>query len=124
MGENKTIGGDWRVRGMRLGVMSVMAATGMVLAGQAAEAATTATPALKAHADGGGQGHTNGAGQSPPNRAGQGLPLHLSRLAGGNSGASCIAGGDPNFWTCLGGSISNNAGSTGLPSSCQGSSEQ
>jgi hypothetical protein len=87
--DNDTIGSDWRTKGMRMGLISVMAATGMVLAGQAAEASTTATPSLKAHTDDTGGGHPNGAGQGHANRGGQGLPLHLQRLAGGNSGASC-----------------------------------
>jgi hypothetical protein len=79
---NETIGGDWRARGMRIGLLSVMAATGMVLAGHAAEATTTATPSLKAQADGAGQGQANSSGQ--------GLPLNLPRLTAGNSGATCV----------------------------------
>ena len=87
--DNQAIGSDWRIRGMRIGLISVMAATGMVLAGQAAEATTTATRSLKTHTDDTGQGHTNGGSQSHANGAGHGLPLHLQRLAGGNGGASC-----------------------------------
>jgi hypothetical protein len=89
--DNQTIGSDWRTTGMRIGLISVMAASGMILAGQAAEATTTTTPSLKTHTDDGGQGHTNGAGQGHANGAGHGLPLHLQRQAGGNSGASCAA---------------------------------
>jgi hypothetical protein len=88
--DNQTIGSDWRTTGMRMGLISVMAATGMILAGQAAEATTTTTPSLKTHTNDGGQGHTNGSGQSHANGAGHGLPLHLQRQAGGNSGASCV----------------------------------
>lgn len=53
--------------------MSVMAATGMVLAGQAAQATTTVTesPATQANGDG------------------EGLPLDLLRVPDGNSGATC-----------------------------------
>lgn len=51
----------------------MMAATGMVLAGHAAQATTTVTQPPTAQADGDGQR----------------LPLDLLRLPGGNSGATC-----------------------------------
>jgi hypothetical protein len=108
--DNEVIGRDWRTRGMRVGLISVMAATGMVLAGQAAEA-TTATPSLKAQADGTDHGHANGDGQ--------GLPPNLPRLADGNSGASCFI--DPDSFVCLGETTSNNGGSTADSSTCQSS---
>jgi hypothetical protein len=73
--DNEILGSDWRHWGMRAGVVSVMAATGMVLAGQAAQATTTVTesPAIQANGDG------------------EGLPLDLLRVPDGNSGATCAA---------------------------------
>ena len=50
---NETIGSDWRARGVRMGLVSVMAATGMVLAGQAAHATPTVTEPPGTQADGG-----------------------------------------------------------------------
>lgn len=74
--DNQSIGSDWRGWGVRAGLVSVMAATGMVLAGHAANATTTMTPSPATQADGGSEG----------------LPLDLPRLPDGNSGATC--GGD------------------------------
>jgi hypothetical protein len=76
--DNETIGSDGRGWGVRVGFVSVMAATGMVLAGQAAEATTAALDSSGTHANG--------------DRAG--LPLDLTRLPGGNSGATCVAAVD------------------------------
>lgn len=39
--DNQSIGSDWRGWGVRMGLVSMMATTGMVLAGHAAQAATT-----------------------------------------------------------------------------------
>lgn len=80
--DNETIGSDWRGWGVRTGLVSMMAATGMVLAGHAADATTT-VESLKAQADGVGQGQADGTGQN--------LPLDLSRIVAGNSGAICGA---------------------------------
>lgn len=82
---NEAIDSDWRTRGLRMWLISMMAATGMVLAGHAAEANTTVIAAPKTQANGGGQGQANGSGQ--------GLPLDLTRLPGGNSGATCLGVG-------------------------------
>ena len=71
--DNQTIGSDWRGWGVRAGLVSMMAATGMVLAGQTAQATTTVTEPPRTQ--------TNGDGE--------GLPLDLVRLADGNSGATC-----------------------------------
>jgi hypothetical protein len=85
---NEASGSDWRTTGLRMGLISMMAATGMVLAGHAAEA-TTVTAAPKTQANGGGQGQADGSGQGQADGSGQGLPLDLNRLPGGNSGATC-----------------------------------
>jgi len=52
--DNETIGSDWRGWGVRAGLVSVMAATGMVLAGHAAQATTMVTepPGTQANGDG------------------------------------------------------------------------
>ena len=73
--DNQALGSDWRGWGVRMGVVSVMAATGMVLAGQAAQATTTVTesPGTQANGDG------------------EGLPLNMLRVPDGNSGATCIS---------------------------------
>ena len=75
--DNQTLGSDWLGWGMRMGVVSVMAATGMVLAGQAAQATTTVTesPGTQANGDG------------------EGLPLDLQRVPDGNSGGTCLVDG-------------------------------
>lgn len=90
--DNHSIGGDWRGWGVRAGLASVMAATGMVLAGHAAQATTTATEAPTTQADGGGEG----------------LPVELLRLDGGNSGATC--GGDDGGFGGAGGSAQGGVG--------------
>jgi hypothetical protein len=71
--DNETIGSEWRGWGVRMGVVSMMAASGMALAGQAAHATTTVTEAPTTQANGDGEG----------------LPLDLLRLPEGNSGATC-----------------------------------
>lgn len=72
--DNQTIGSDWRGWGMRMGMVSMMAATGMVLAGHAAQATPAVTQSPGTEANGGGEG----------------LPLGLMRVPDGNSGATCI----------------------------------
>jgi hypothetical protein len=53
--ENQTLGSGWRGWGVRMGMVSMMAATGMLLAGHAAQA-TTVIESLGTQADGGGEG--------------------------------------------------------------------